>query len=229
MYIFIIPIWLELGFLFFLGLNVCMSGSATSCEECFLIHPSCAWCAQEVRAPASPGDTDWQLIFECLCLSTYWAAYLDSIISIIDPFKCCLDRLSTDLFILIHLTCKHFTKSISALFPCICGFAHLFNGFLTLLTSVIFFSPIQDFGRARTLTSRCDFSQNLLKRGCDAPFIENPRSGSSLLRSKPLSSKGSGVTQYDVIQIYPQKISLSLRPGMHWLIDLDFKKEFRSI
>uniref|UniRef100_A0A671JZW4 Integrin beta n=1 Tax=Sinocyclocheilus anshuiensis TaxID=1608454 RepID=A0A671JZW4_9TELE len=102
---------------FFVGLNVCMSGSATSCEECLLIHPSCAWCAQE------------------------------------------------------------------------------------------------DFGQARTLNSRCDFSQNLQKRGCDAPFIENPRSGSSLLRSKPLSSKGSGVTQYDVIQIYPQKISLSLRPG----------------
>uniref|UniRef100_A0A672KAS6 PSI domain-containing protein n=1 Tax=Sinocyclocheilus grahami TaxID=75366 RepID=A0A672KAS6_SINGR len=102
---------------FFLGLNVCMSGSATSCEECLLIHPNCAWCAQE------------------------------------------------------------------------------------------------DFGQARTLNSRCDFSQNLQKRGCDAPFIENPRSGSSLLLSKPLSSKGSGVTQYDVIQIYPQKISLSLRPG----------------
>uniref|UniRef100_A0A8C1CP77 Integrin beta n=1 Tax=Cyprinus carpio carpio TaxID=630221 RepID=A0A8C1CP77_CYPCA len=97
----------------FLGLNVCTSGSATSCEECLLIHPSCAWCAQEVL----------------------------------------------------------------------------------------------------TLNSRCDFSQNLQKRGCDDPFIENPRSGSSLLRSKPLSSKGSGVTQYDVIQIYPQKISLSLRPG----------------
>lgn len=30
------------------GLNMCMSGSATSCEECLLIHPSCAWCAQEV-------------------------------------------------------------------------------------------------------------------------------------------------------------------------------------
>uniref|UniRef100_A0A8C1QBX0 Integrin beta n=1 Tax=Cyprinus carpio TaxID=7962 RepID=A0A8C1QBX0_CYPCA len=72
---------------------------------------------------------------------------------------------------------------------------------------------IQDFGQVRTLNSRCDFSQNLLKRGCNAPFIENPRSGISLLRSKPLSSKGSGVTQYDVIQIYPQKISLSLRPG----------------
>uniref|UniRef100_A0AAR2KF20 Integrin beta n=1 Tax=Pygocentrus nattereri TaxID=42514 RepID=A0AAR2KF20_PYGNA len=91
------------------GLNVCMSGSATSCEECLLISPNCAW--------------------------------------------------------------------------------------------------------ARTLTSRCDLSQNLLKRGCEARFIENPRSVSSILKNKPLSSKGSGSTQYDVIQIQPQKISLSLRPG----------------
>lgn len=143
MYIFIIPIWLELGFLFFLGLNVCMSGSATSCEECFLIHPSCAWCAQEVRACARVPARHWLTVdfWVWLCLKTYWATYLDSIISIIDPFKCCLCRLATDLFILIHLTCQHFTKSIHALFPCICGFAHLFNGFLTLLTTVIFFSP----------------------------------------------------------------------------------------
>ncbi|XP_030641873.1 integrin beta-5 [Chanos chanos] len=94
-----------------------MSGSSTSCEECLLIHPSCAWCAQE------------------------------------------------------------------------------------------------DFGRSRTLTSRCDLSQNLLKRGCDPQFIENPRSGTSVLKSEPLSSKDSGPTQYSVIQIQPQKISLSLRPG----------------
>ncbi|XP_071394931.1 integrin beta-5 [Centroberyx affinis] len=99
------------------GLNVCMSGSATSCEECLLIHPSCAWCAQE------------------------------------------------------------------------------------------------DFGRGRTLTSRCDFSQNLQKRGCEARFIEFPSSSISVLKNKPLSSKGSGPTQYGVNQIMPQKISLSLRPG----------------
>ncbi|XP_007253538.3 integrin beta-5 [Astyanax mexicanus] len=99
------------------GLNVCMSGSATSCEECLLIHPSCAWCDQE------------------------------------------------------------------------------------------------EFGRARTLTSRCDFSQNLLKRGCEPHFIENPRSVSSTLKNRPLSSKSSGSTQYGVTQIQPQKISVSLRPG----------------
>ncbi|XP_064185723.1 integrin beta-5 [Anguilla rostrata] len=99
------------------GLNVCTSGSATSCEECLLIHPSCAWCAQE------------------------------------------------------------------------------------------------EFGSPRTLTSRCDLQQNLQKRGCEAPFIESPRSNSSVLENVPLSSKGSGPTQYDVIQIAPQKVSLSLRPG----------------
>uniref|UniRef100_A0A673B8I4 Integrin beta n=1 Tax=Sphaeramia orbicularis TaxID=375764 RepID=A0A673B8I4_9TELE len=99
------------------GLNMCMSGSTTSCEECLLIHPSCAWCAQE------------------------------------------------------------------------------------------------DFGRGRTLTSRCDFIQNLQKRGCDVQFIEYPKSSISILQSRPLSSKGSGWTPYDVVQIMPQQISLSLRPG----------------
>lgn len=34
---------------FFEGLNICTSGSATSCEECLLIHPKCAWCSKEVR------------------------------------------------------------------------------------------------------------------------------------------------------------------------------------
>ena len=34
---------------FFEGLNICTSGSATSCEECLLIHPKCAWCFKEVR------------------------------------------------------------------------------------------------------------------------------------------------------------------------------------
>ncbi|XP_028847637.1 integrin beta-5 [Denticeps clupeoides] len=99
------------------GLNVCVSGSATSCAECLLIHPSCAWCAQE------------------------------------------------------------------------------------------------EFGAARTLTSRCDLKQNLQKRGCEAQFVESPRSTTSVQKSKPLSSKGSEQTQYDVVQIHPQMVSLSLRPG----------------
>ncbi|KAG7235662.1 hypothetical protein INR49_002359 [Caranx melampygus] len=36
-----------------------------------------------------------------------------------------------------------------------------------------------DFGRGRTLTSRCDFSHNLLKRGCDVRFIERTRGAAS--------------------------------------------------
>ncbi|KAK2840252.1 hypothetical protein Q5P01_013992 [Channa striata] len=110
-------VFLEAGLRTADGLNMCMSGSTTSCEECLLIHPSCAWCAQE------------------------------------------------------------------------------------------------DFGRGRTLTSRCDFSQNLQKRGCEARFIEYPTSSVSILQNMPLSSKGSGPTQFDVVQIMPQRVSLSLRPG----------------
>uniref|UniRef100_A0AAQ4S2E1 Integrin, beta 5 n=1 Tax=Gasterosteus aculeatus aculeatus TaxID=481459 RepID=A0AAQ4S2E1_GASAC len=106
------------------GLNLCMSGSATSCEECLLIHPRCAWCAQEVRT----------------------------------------------------------------------------------------------FGRGRSLPSRCDFSQNLERRGCDVRLIESPTSSVSVLQDRPLSSKGSGSSQYDVVQIRPQKISVSLRPGAYALL-----------
>uniref|UniRef100_A0A8C6VXE3 Integrin beta n=1 Tax=Nothobranchius furzeri TaxID=105023 RepID=A0A8C6VXE3_NOTFU len=100
-----------------LCLNLCTSGRATSCEDCLMIHPSCAWCAQE------------------------------------------------------------------------------------------------DFGRSTSLTSRCDLSLNLQKRGCEARFIEFPTSSASILQNTPLSSKGSGSAQYDVVQIMPQKISLNLRPG----------------
>ncbi|XP_034002397.1 integrin beta-5 [Trematomus bernacchii] len=109
------------------GLNMCMGGSATSCEECLLIHRSCAWCAQE------------------------------------------------------------------------------------------------EFGRGRTLT-RCDFSQNLQKRGCDARFIEYPTSSVSVLHNMPLSSKGSGWTQNDVVQIQPQKLSLSLRPGDQTSFELQVRQ-----
>lgn len=110
------------------GLNMCMTGSATSCEECLLIHPSCAWCAQE------------------------------------------------------------------------------------------------DFGKGRTLTSRCDFFQNLKKRGCQVQLIEYPTSSISVLQSMPLSSKGSGATLYDVVQIMPQKISLSLRPGDQTWFELQVRQ-----
>lgn len=82
-----------------------------------------------------------------------------------------------------------------------------------IIFSCLCVSVLQEFGRGRTLTSRCDFSENLQKRGCDVRFIEYPTSSIQVLQNMPLSSKGSGSTQYDVVQIMPQKISLSLRPG----------------
>uniref|UniRef100_A0A8C0JUE7 Integrin beta n=1 Tax=Canis lupus dingo TaxID=286419 RepID=A0A8C0JUE7_CANLU len=97
-------------------LNICTSGSATSCEECLLIHPKCAWCFKE------------------------------------------------------------------------------------------------DFGSLRSVTSRCDLKANLVKNGCGDEF-ESPASSTQVLRSLPLSSKGSSPASSDVIQMTPQKIALNLRPG----------------
>lgn len=73
----------------------------------------------------------------------------------------------------------------------------------------------QDFGKGRTLTSRCDFRQNLQRRGCESNYIEYPTSSISVLRNMPLSSKGSSVTRFtdEMIQIMPQDLSLKLRPG----------------
>uniref|UniRef100_A0A7N8YH57 Integrin beta n=1 Tax=Mastacembelus armatus TaxID=205130 RepID=A0A7N8YH57_9TELE len=81
-------------------------------------------------------------------------------------------------------------------------------------SSTLWFVVFQDFGRGRTLTSRCDFSQNLQKRGCEVRFIEYPTSSISILQNMPLSSKGS--VSAHVVQIMPQKVSLSLRPDQTW-------------
>lgn len=98
------------------GLNICTSGSATSCEECLLIHPKCAWCSKEY------------------------------------------------------------------------------------------------FGNPRSITSRCDLKANLIRNGCGGE-IESPASSTHVLRNLPLSSKGSSAMGSDVIQMTPQEITVSLRPG----------------
>uniref|UniRef100_A0A8C0XEG0 Integrin beta n=1 Tax=Castor canadensis TaxID=51338 RepID=A0A8C0XEG0_CASCN len=100
----------------FEGLNICTSGSATSCEECLLIHPKCAWCSKEY------------------------------------------------------------------------------------------------FGSPRSVTSRCDLRENLVQNGCGSE-IESPASNTHVLRSLPLSSKGSSTAGSSVIQMTPQEITMSLRPG----------------
>uniref|UniRef100_A0A8B9N0L5 Integrin beta n=1 Tax=Accipiter nisus TaxID=211598 RepID=A0A8B9N0L5_9AVES len=70
----------------------------------------------------------------------------------------------------------------------------------------------EEFGSTKSITSRCDFLQNLIANGC-AGAIENPSSSISVVQNVPLSSKGSGQTHLDVTQITPQKVALNLRPG----------------
>ena len=152
------------------GLNVCMSGSATSCEECILIHPSCAWCAQEVRA-------------DCCCHR--FAQLLKN-----PTLKCSVTE----------------RWSVTRGSP-IAEFLYYTHSDAQLLTAGFLIS-LQDFGRVR-----CDLAQSLQNRGCKDQFIEFPISQTSVLKSNPLSSKGSAPSQNEVTQIMPQKISVSLRPG----------------
>lgn len=72
---------------------------------------------------------------------------------------------------------------------------------------------LQVFGRDRTLTSRCDLVQNLQKKNCEKRFIEYSTSHVQVLKNLPLSSKRAGSVWDRVVQVSPQKISLSLRPG----------------
>ncbi|XP_077129448.1 integrin beta-5 isoform X2 [Ranitomeya variabilis] len=69
------------------------------------------------------------------------------------------------------------------------------------------------FGATHGVTSRCDLVDNLLQRGCAPDAIEGPKSNVAVTKSLPLSHKGSGSSQADIIQVTPQRLSLSLRPG----------------
>uniref|UniRef100_A0A803J935 Integrin beta n=1 Tax=Xenopus tropicalis TaxID=8364 RepID=A0A803J935_XENTR len=71
----------------------------------------------------------------------------------------------------------------------------------------------EEFGGSTTVTSRCDFAHNLISRGCKKEFIEGPGSTVTVIKNLPLSTKESSSSQTNFIQVAPQKISLSLRPG----------------
>ncbi|XP_058051088.1 integrin beta-5 [Ahaetulla prasina] len=70
----------------------------------------------------------------------------------------------------------------------------------------------EEFGNKKSITSRCDFIENLIANGCAGHF-ESTKSSVNIVKNLPLSSKSSSGTNPDVIQIMPQKISLNLRPG----------------
>ncbi|XP_063144840.1 integrin beta-5 [Candoia aspera] len=70
----------------------------------------------------------------------------------------------------------------------------------------------EEFGNKKSITSRCDFIENLITNGCAGHF-ESTKSSINIVKNLPLSSKSSSGTNPDVTQIRPQKISLNLRPG----------------
>lgn len=61
--------------------------------------------------------------------------------------------------------------------------------------------------------SRCDLKENLLDEGCDVTAVEFPSSTLSIQEDAALSDKASGAAD-DITQIRPQKIHMTLRPGV---------------
>ncbi|GFX22727.1 integrin beta [Trichonephila clavipes] len=59
---------------------------------------------------------------------------------------------------------------------------------------------------------RCDKIDNLLERGCSKENIFSPGTISEILENEPLSD--AGAVAGSAIQLKPQKLKLSLRPGM---------------
>lgn len=70
----------------------------------------------------------------------------------------------------------------------------------------------QIFGKGGSSLSRCDLRDSLIQSGCGVKFIEFPVSSMRILEGIPLSNKAGGSD--DITQIQPQKIHLTLRPGM---------------
>ncbi|KAM4626121.1 integrin beta-5 [Discoglossus pictus] len=83
----------------------------------------------------------------------------------------------------------------------------------------------EEFGSSRTATSRCDLADNLASKGCAQEYIEHPGSNVTVTKSLALSSKGTSSSPSDFIQVTPQSLSLSLRPGS----EVSFKVQVRQV
>nr|XP_045003486.1 integrin beta-6 isoform X1 [Jaculus jaculus] len=70
----------------------------------------------------------------------------------------------------------------------------------------------ENFTHPSGVGERCDTPANLLAKGCQLTFIENPVSQVEILRNKPLSI-GRQKNSSDIVQIAPQSLILKLRPG----------------
>uniref|UniRef100_A0A2I3SXM8 Integrin beta n=1 Tax=Pan troglodytes TaxID=9598 RepID=A0A2I3SXM8_PANTR len=70
----------------------------------------------------------------------------------------------------------------------------------------------KNFTHPSGVGERCDTPANLLAKGCQLNFIENPVSQVEILKNKPLSV-GRQKNSSDIVQIAPQSLILKLRPG----------------
>lgn len=71
----------------------------------------------------------------------------------------------------------------------------------------------QDMDSSSSSVSRCNLRPTLLQSGCKEEFIESPVSRTEVKENRILTDRAQGSTG-DITQIQPQRIHLTLRPGM---------------
>ncbi|NP_999730.1 integrin beta-C subunit precursor [Strongylocentrotus purpuratus] len=69
---------------------------------------------------------------------------------------------------------------------------------------------------------RCDNPDTLRERGCQELHIENPQSTMNITGKTPLSKAGDPVE--NLVQVYPQVVDLTMRPGEKISIDLQIRQ-----
>ncbi|XP_004608161.2 integrin beta-6 [Sorex araneus] len=81
----------------------------------------------------------------------------------------------------------------------------------------------ENFTHPSGVGERCDTSANLLVKGCQLNFIENPVSQVEILTNKPLSI-GRQKNSSDIVQISPQSLILKLRPGSEQTLQVQVRQ-----
>ncbi|KAI4544159.1 hypothetical protein MG293_004425 [Ovis ammon polii] len=91
-----------------------------------------------------------------------------------------------------------------------------------LFTSQVSFQS-SNFTHLSGVGERCDTPANLLAKGCQLTFIENPVSQVEILTNKPLSI-GRQKNSSNIVQISPQSLALKLRPGLEQTLQVQVRQ-----
>uniref|UniRef100_A0A8D1JZ60 Integrin beta n=1 Tax=Sus scrofa TaxID=9823 RepID=A0A8D1JZ60_PIG len=81
----------------------------------------------------------------------------------------------------------------------------------------------KNFTHLSGVGERCDTPANLLAKGCQLNFIENPLSQVEILTNKPLSI-GRQKNSSSIVQIAPQSLTLKLRPGSEQTLQVQVRQ-----